>query len=992
MSESKQAVVLNPAQKRAVEHVHGPMLVVAGAGTGKTTVLTERIARLIAEQQARPEEILAVTYTEEAAREMRERVAGRLGLGPAGFRAHTFHAYCFGLLKRAKKDFAVLDEQDLWIYLRRRVSELGLKHFIKAANVGEFLGDLLQFFSRCHDELKTPEDFRRYIESAIAENRPLPRVVRSKALEETPRHEIIARCREIASVYEKVERMLAADNFGTFGHMITGAVRLLRSDPERLREEQAHARFILVDEFQDANLAQIELVHLLGGAEANVFAVGDPDQAIYRFRGATAGAFEQFLARFPGAKGVTLEENQRSTSLILRGAHSIISKNPKITRPGGAIAGEFERRPLRSAREERAREDGLPLTPEPVHIVYAPAQPQERGPDISTSQMQAAEVASSIAGLHDAGERPWSDFAVLYRVNTHRDDLANELAARDIPFVVRGLDVLDVPLVRDLLAILRALSNPGDGISLLRVSALPQFRIDPYELRRALRAAARDSSMTEVLRSVPGGLEVIAALEQARATAAAKKWRLLDALPALVRQFRLRKTSPALGALTQFARKWAEKPITPEPTVPAFIEYLDYFVEARGSVPLAMSEGENAVQLMTAHAAKGLEFPSAFIIRANSGSFPVSHREPLFEFPAELRDVRVTGDADPKQLHNEEERRLFYVAMTRAKDSLTICARPTSKGEAPGVYVRELLHDRTLKDALTSRPARPYRFTLAAGAAAVAASSAASWMTLEPRPELLQEPLSASAIETYNTCPLKFKIQRDWRLPEEPAAAMQFGSVMHSVLRNYYEAQRAGRPQNDDQVMAVFRSLLEQAKIADPDQRRLYEAQGIRELHEFLALRRAEPPLDVLATEKSFQVEIGGARVVGRMDRIDRLEGDRVAIIDYKTGAPKDQEAADDSLQLSIYAMAAERGLKCVPERLVLYNLENNQAVETRRTKAELLDAENTVGEVAERIAAGDFEPETGYHCRRCSYRDLCPATEERLFDLQELAKPAGVN
>ncbi len=983
--------MLNPAQRRAVEHVHGPMLVVAGAGTGKTTVLTERVARLIAQQHARPDQILAVTYTEEAAREMRERVAAKLGTDSTVLQAQTFHAYCFGILQRAGKGFEVLDEQDLWIYLRRRVCELDLKHFIKAANVGQFLGDLWKFFSSCHDELKSPDDFRRYIEAAIAEGRPLPRVVKSKLLGQTSREEIIARCREIAHVYEKVERMLAADHLGTFGHQIVGAVRLLRRDPQRLRDEQARARFILVDEFQDANFAQIELVQLLAGESANVFAVGDPDQAIYQFRGATAGAFERFLARFPGAKGVTLEENQRSTSGILRCAFSVIARNPKITRPGGVIAAEFERHLLRSAREERAQAVGEPLLPEAVPVIYSPPQEQPSGADIPASKVQAAEVAASIDDLHEHEGLPWSHFAVLYRIHTHRNELAEELAARDIPFAVRGLDVLDVPEVRDLLAVLRALVNGGDSVSLLRVAALPQFRIEPRELRRSLRAA-KDASMADVLKSVPGGPEVLAELDRARATRAAKKGRLLDVLPPLSKQFRLRKSSPAVEALRDFARTWSKKPLTREGTVSEFIAYLELFIEAGGKVPLQRPADEDGVQLMTVHLAKGLEFPRVFILRANSPSFPLTYKETLFEFPPELRDVRAVGAGDPKQLQAEEERRLFYVAMTRARDSLSICAKPTGKGNAPGVFVRELVADKTIKDVLVTREARPYRLTLAAGAAAAAVSSAGCWMTMEPRPELLQEALSASAIETYKTCPLKFKIQRDWRLPEEPAAAMQFGSVMHGVLRNYYEAQRTGRPQSDDEVVAVFRTLLEQAKITDPDQLRLYEEQGIRELREFLELRRAEPPLDVLATEKTFRVEIGGTPVAGRMDRIDRLEGDRVAIVDYKTGAPKDQEAADESLQLSIYAIAAERALKLAPERLVLYNLENNQAVETRRTKADLLAAEATVHEVAGRIADGDFAPDPGFHCKRCTYRELCPATEERLFDLQQLAKPAGVN
>ena len=968
------------------------MLVVAGAGTGKTTVLTERIARLIERQHAQPDQILAVTYTEEAAREMRERVAAKLGMDSADLQAHTFHSYGFDLLKRAGKGFEVLDEQDLWIYLRRRVSELGLKHFVKAANVGQFLGDLWQFFSSCHDELRSPEDFRRHIESVIADGARLPRVVKSKMLEQTPREELIERCREIAGVFEKVESMLAADGLGTFGHQITGAVRLLRSHPQTLGEEQARARFILVDEFQDANLAQIELVQLLGGESANVFAVGDPDQAIYHFRGATAGAFEQFLARFPAARSVTLEENQRSTSPILRCAFSVISRNPKIIRPGG-MAAEFERHPLRSAREERARETGESLAAEPVVIVYAPPQEQEKGPPLPSARMQAAEVAASIDDLHNHQGVSWSDFAVLYRINNHRNELAEELTSREIPFTVRGLDVLDVPEVRDLLAILRALVDPGDSISLLRVSALPHFRVDPHELRRQLLATGRDATMNDVLRSASGGSEVLAALDLARQAAEKKKWKLLDVLSPLIKQFRLRKSSPAIEALREFAVKWSRKPITPKDDVPEFLDYLELFIEAGGKVPLTKPEDENTVQLMTAHVAKGLEFPRVFILRANTQSFPLNHRERLFEFPPELRGHHGLAETDPKQVHGEEERRLFYVAMTRARDSLAMCTRPTARGNASAGFVSDLLGDRALRDVLVTHEARPYRLTLAAGTAAVATSAAASWMAMEPRPGLLQEALSASAIETYNTCPLRFKIQRDWKLPEEPAAAMQFGSVMHTVLKNYYDAQRSSRPQTDEQVIGVFHGLLEDAKIADSDQRRLYREEGARQLREFLALRRAEPPVEVLATEKTFQVEIGGAKVVGRMDRLDRLGDKAIAIVDYKTGKPKDQETADASLQLSIYALAAERALQLVPERLVLYNLETNEAVETRRTAEQLREAEQEVRKVAEGIARGEFPPNPqAMVCRRCSYREVCPATEERLFGLQELAKPAGVN
>ena len=269
-------------QREAIEHVHGPMLVVAGAGTGKTSVLTYRIERLVREGLARPEGILALTYTINAATEMRERLRGLLGGKEVN--ATTFHDYCLGLLRRVGKDFGVLDEKDLWIYVRRRLPELHLEHYVRAANVAQFLNDLLEFISRCHDELVTPEKYAQYVASLERGEVPMPRVAKSKnVLDED---EILGRCREIARVFSTVERWLREDNLGTFSHMITRAHDLLHSDDNVLAEARARARFILADEFQDANFAQIRILAGLAGSGANIFAVGDPDQAIYRFRGA----------------------------------------------------------------------------------------------------------------------------------------------------------------------------------------------------------------------------------------------------------------------------------------------------------------------------------------------------------------------------------------------------------------------------------------------------------------------------------------------------------------------------------------------------------------------------------------------------------------------------------------------------------------------------------------------------------------------------------
>src|SRR5438445_5704143 len=348
-SKSSSCIQPGPQQQEAIEHVSGPMLVVAGAGTGKTTVLIRRIARLIGEGHARPDEILALTYTDNAAKEMLLRVEHELGkTNAAGLQIATFHAYCNNLLNRSGRSFGVLDDKDIWIFLRRNIRELRLNHFVRAANVSKFLDDLLEFMRRCQDELVGSEQYAEYVRRIEYGELPIPRVSKSKDAEDVSDEEALGRCREIAFVLETVERMLREHNLGTFGHMILRANDLLAEDAALLESERSRARFILVDEFQDANFAQIKVLEELAGpawvghacptsvetnaiaVQQNVFAVGDPDQGIYHFRGASSDAFELFRKHFPEAKLVVLGKNRRSTTPVLNCAHALISENPEF--------------------------------------------------------------------------------------------------------------------------------------------------------------------------------------------------------------------------------------------------------------------------------------------------------------------------------------------------------------------------------------------------------------------------------------------------------------------------------------------------------------------------------------------------------------------------------------------------------------------------------------------------------------------------------------
>jgi ATP-dependent DNA helicase UvrD/PcrA len=968
-----QAFDPDERQREAIEHLHGPILVVAGAGTGKTTVLTRRIARLIREGHARPEEILAVTYTKNAAEEMRERVLRELKRADAaGLQVHTFHDYCNGLLARAGKQFGVLDEKDLWVFLRRRIRELRLNHFIRAADLGKFLSDLLDFMRRCQDELASPEKYADYVGRLERGELPLPRVSKKKDVAALTDDEVLSRCQEIAQVFATVERMLQEENLGTFGHMISGAYELLQ-DSEQLAKARERSRFILVDEFQDANYAQVKILRLLAGEERNVFAVGDPDQAIYQFRGASSAAFELFQHHFPGAKLVRLEKNRRSTTAILQTAFAVVQKNPEAVAGSGLFTAK--RTPLVSARDEDAVRQGFAPVSLPVEAVISVGKEAE-GPD----------VVAAIQQRRRESRCKWRGIAVLYRQHGHRDAVAEELAAQGIPFSIENMDVMDTPEVRDLLACLGAVVSERDGASLFRVAALPQFAIDPDKLRAGIKGLPKDidqsAGVALVLGQIEGGPMVLDVLRRTRDEIARANAKSRAAAEIVIRQFSLDPSSRSLMAVLEFIAKWEEKAITKTKELAELLEYLEYFREAAGTIPMTSRE-EDAIALMTAHTAKGLEWDHVFILRAASTSFPCSYKPPLFEFPAELREDDSFPQTDGKVLHDQEERRLFYVAMTRARDSLSMYAQQ-GKGKTdptPPGYIRELLGNPDIRRWFRKRDALGEAGDLFGEAATVSpvASRASQWLKRPPVSNLNQR-LSATAVEIYETCPLRFKLEREWRIPRDVPAALQYGASMHRVLKTYYDAVRLRRPMGEEALIQLFREDLAAAGIQDRYQHELYDKQGVAQLREFVSQCQTRPAPEVLHTEEWFEMPLGDAIVAGRIDRIDRADDGRIVVTDYKTGKPKSQEDADTSLQLSIYALAARAKWGYDVDALVLYNLEGNAPVVTRRSGVQLEEAKLKVENVACEIADGHFHAKKGFHCHFCPYRNLCPATEKRLF------------
>ena len=358
-----------------------------------------------------------------------------------------------------------------WESLRRHIGELGLERFKRLQEPGEFLNDFVKFFSRCQDELVTPDDYERYVEGLRRKHAQNKKSLAADALEIA--EEELARQEELSRVYRASERLLRERKLYTFGAQLLQAVELLRTDAALRERMRAQFQYVLVDEFQDTNIAQLELLWLLAGEHGNIMAVGDHHQAIYRFRGASFGSFTIFLKRFcgvreaalgPGMKKylVSLARNYRSTQRILNVAHAVIVNNEQSPLlPQNKLATEN-----REGDKIRVVEFGSP-------------------------EEEAHWVAGEIERLHEAGAK-WRSMAVLYRKHAHRAQLLDALRRREIPFVIKNFSILSSTLVRDLLAWLRVIGDPGDNVACARVLAAPYWGLEPRDLVRLAERAEKN--------------------------------------------------------------------------------------------------------------------------------------------------------------------------------------------------------------------------------------------------------------------------------------------------------------------------------------------------------------------------------------------------------------------------------------------------------------------------------------------------------------------
>ena len=970
----------NAAQRRAITHGEGPLLVIAGAGTGKTRVITERIHHLLeSDLSLLGENILGLTFTKKAAGEMKARVVTAVGERGKDVVLATFHSFCETLLKEADPNRLALEEVDHWILLRRNLARLKLEKYRRLAEPGQFLSDFIKFFSRCQDELVSSADYQAFADQLAAELEGEKDALDEDTYKE--RAEQVALQREIARAYRASEEILREKRAIAINGSIAEAVALLKSNEKRLRQLRERFRYILVDEFQDTNIAQLELLHLLSSGARNIIVVGDNDQAIYRFRGASFGSFKLFLQRFTNWREgqdfapfrVALTENYRSTPNILRVATQAIGMNE--------VSPEFPKKVLQPNHPEGER----------IRIV-----------ELDAPEAEAHWVADELARLHKAGRR-WKDFAVLYRQHAHREHLVEELSRRKIPFVITKLSILEHPLVRDVLAYLELVAHPFDDIACARVLSAPAWRFTAAELVRLAERAAkkRGTALYDALQTPQGQLPFDAShnapkplleflAEQRkimrRRTAREILGDLVEWLE--VPQRASRQDRKYVNQLAQFIKDWEPKSETRG--LPEFLEYLDYFQQAGGTVSLDDDAPGDAVQLMTVHAAKGLEFPHVFLLRVNSNAFPTRNRAPLFEFPTRLmKEELPQGD-----YHIQEERRLFYVALTRAQERLTLTTITERKGKVP-VFLEDILMEPAVKrrDILQLAPKvkpateqKPDAPEIEEGQLFPAGEEPPKIFTRIARwakefhpatPEPLR--LSSSAVENYRKCPQRYLFGYLWSLKEGPRATLSFGSVMHTTIRRFLEQLKKGAKLPFAEVQRIYETEWSSAGYEDEYQEAEYKKDGLEQLKVFHAAVLADPPA-ILDQEKGFELPLANNVILtGRMDQVNSLGREDVEIVDYKTGKPRKEADARKDLQLSIYALAAKEIFEWKPVRLVFHYLQDNSTQATARDARQIDGAEKTVQETAADIRAREFPTRPGYACRSCAYKPICPAYEESL-------------
>lgn len=960
---------LNDQQKEAVTAGAGPLLIIAGAGTGKTTVITKRIAYLITSGLAKPEEILALTFTDKAAAEMEERVDILVPYGCIQMQISTFHAFGDKVLREhalelgIDPEFEVLTTSQQIIFIKEHLFDFPLDYYRPLGDPARFIEALVTVFSRARDEDISVGEYLEYAQKLKKEA--------EEDREDEALAELYIQQKEVAESYKIYQELKEKHGKIDFADQFYKTLQLFRTHPLVLKKYQERFKYILVDEFQDTNYAQFQLVKLLAGKYKNITVAADDDQSIYKFRGAAVSNILNFTGAYPEAGLISITKNYRSTQKILDTAYRLITHN----------------NPDRLEVKKNIDKRLIGIKPEgqkPVHL------------HCDTISTEADKVVSLIEEKIKTGGYEYKDFAILARSNNDGDHFLRALNMKSIPWRFSGNQGLySRPEIRLAISFLRVMANLSDSISLYNLAASEIYHLDMISLNKCMNAAhRRNIGLFEVFKNIDEYFEAGQISDEGHATINKMMHDLLvclefsrdessgrvfykflsdtEYLKRLVKKQTLQSDGKIQNLAKFFDIVRNFERLADKDRVSSFVRHLDMLIGA-GDDPAVVEADLDmpAVNILTIHKAKGLEFRIVFLVSLVTGKFPWPRRRDRIELPNDLiKDILPSGD-----FHIQEERRLFYVGMTRAKEELYLTSAQDYGGqrlrkisqfvaEALDVPKEEIppLKSSPLEVIERSAPVPPESIVLPDGVVPDDKALLLSWRQ----------------IDDYFSCPLKYKYIHILRLPVMEHHTVIYGKLLHECVNLYYKNKIACRKMGVSELLDYYRQNWRGEGFLDKVHEEKRFEEGLKTIENFFKREEREGVLP-LCLEKEFKINLGSEKIIGRFDRIDILD-DKIYIIDYKSSNVADKKEADkrarDSMQMAIYALACKYTYDKLPTEVRLYFLESGVIGSAIKDEEDIEEAIEKIREAAMGIRKQNFAAEPKYNaCEWCAYREICSHT-----------------
>jgi len=880
----------------------------------------------------------------------------------------TFHAFCDRVLRNdaisigLEPNFKLMGDAETIQFFTKHLFDFDLSYFRPLGNPTKFISGMLQHFSRLKDEDINPMQYLDWInENPKTAGKKTNEKLSDEEKQEKEKH------KELANAYRKYEELKVREGLMDYGDLIGNTLKLFRTRKNILSHYQKQFKYVLIDEFQDTNFAQNELATLLAGKRQNITVVGDDDQAIYRWRGAAISNIIQFRKHFKKAKIVVLNKNYRSTQEILGAPYTIIQNN----NPDRLEVVEKINKRLECVR----RINGNPLS-----VLYA-----ERVED------EAELVASRIYHhVFEKKEYAYKDVAILVRANNHADPFIQALSRKGIPFQFLGPGQLfRQPEIKDIIAYLKVLYDIHDAIAMYRVLTMDVFAINPRDIAEIVSYAKKYNlsifSACETVGTLTSdGKEKVGKL----IAMITKHLGLLGKETAGQIAYYFLQDSGLLSTFTSYTNtkdervaeniaKFFDKLKTYEvdhddASVFAVVDWIDLAMEL-GESPLATNSdwGEkDAVNILTVHSAKGLEFPVVFLVNLVGARFPTTERHEQIPIPdALVKEVLPVGD-----YHLEEERRLFYVGMTRARDQLYLTgAKYYGEGKREkkwSPFVSEAFGPETFSAIQPIRQSEGKQLFLI------------DWKKQQESDTTIQRKLVPyvwyTHIETFRRCPLQYKYRHVIKIPVPQSAALGFGDIMHKTMQEMYQQVMKGGEPTEEALLQIY----ERQWRSNGFMSKAYEGEmkkhGAELLTEYLK-KGYDKKTKTIAVEQAFKIKITPEVTLGgRIDRVDRHTDGKLEIVDYKTGAAPKKRDPQEDFQLSLYALAAtDPGVyREKPEQVVVsfYFFEGQERMRATRTKEQLEKVKLEIITAADEINKSDFHPTPGMYCGFCEFRIICEA------------------